>query len=107
FQPLIPFQGSYQVPTTRLLKSASGNGKKLSRGELRENARKLTEHLLSFQITGEVVAVSQGPVLTTYEYKPSAGIKLSKIANLQDDLGVVLGTRELRIVAPIPGKTVV
>jgi DNA segregation ATPase FtsK/SpoIIIE, S-DNA-T family len=107
FQPLVPFEGSYSLPTLRLLKPATGNGKKLSRGEMRETARKLTEHLLSFQITGEVVAVSQGPVLTTYEYKPSAGVKLSKIANLQDDLGIVLGTSELRIIAPIPGKTVV
>lgn len=107
FKELIPFKGSYSLPAPRLLKGDSGSAKKMSKGELRENIQKLCEHLLSFQITGEVVAVSQGPVLTTYEFKPSAGVKLSKIAALQDDLGIVLGTRELRIVAPIPGKTVV
>jgi S-DNA-T family DNA segregation ATPase FtsK/SpoIIIE len=107
FKEVIPFKGSYSLPSPRLLKGDSGNAKKMSKGELRENIQKLCEHLLSFQITGEVVAVSQGPVLTTYEFKPSAGVKLSKIASLQDDLGIVLGTRELRIVAPIPGKTVV
>lgn len=107
FKELIPFKGSYSLPSPRLLKGDSGSAKKISKGELRENIQKLCEHLLSFQITGEVVAVSQGPVLTTYEFKPSAGVKLSKIAALQDDLGIVLGTRELRIVAPIPGKTVV
>ncbi|NBT59759.1 DUF87 domain-containing protein, partial [bacterium] len=107
FKELIPFKGSYSLPSPRLLKGDSGSAKKMSKGELRENIQKLCEHLLSFQITGEVVAVSQGPVLTTYEFKPSAGVKLSKIASLQDDLGIVLGTRELRIVAPIPGKTVV
>lgn len=106
FQDLIPFSGSFSLPSTRLLKNFS-NAKKLSRGELKENSQKLIEHLLSFQITGQVTSVSQGPVLVTYEFKPSAGVKLSKIAGLQDDLGVVLGTRELRIVAPIPGKTVV
>lgn len=107
FKELIPFKGSYSIPSPRLLKGDSGSVKKMSKGEVRENIQKLCEHLLSFQITGEVVAVSQGPVLTTYEFKPSAGVKLSKIASLQDDLGIVLGTRELRIVAPIPGKTVV
>ena len=107
FKELIPFKGSYSLPSPRLLKGDSGSVKKMSKVELRENIQKLCEHLLSFQITGEVVDVSQGPVLTTYEFKPSAGVKLSKIAALQDDLGIVLGTRELRIVAPIPGKTVV
>lgn len=107
FKELVPFKGSYSIPSPRLLKGDTGNAKKMSKGELRENIQKLCEHLLSFQITGEVVDVSQGPVLTTYEFKPSAGVKLSKIAALQDDLGIVLGTRELRIVAPIPGKTVV
>ena len=107
FKELVPFKGSYSLPSPRLLRGDSGNVKKMSKGEIRENIQKLCEHLLSFQITGEVVDVSQGPVLTTYEFKPSAGVKLSKIAALQDDLGIVLGTRELRIVAPIPGKTVV
>lgn len=107
FEELIPSNYTYSLPSLRLLKSDSGSAKKMSKGELKENTQKLIEHLLSFQITGEVVKVSQGPVLTTYEYKPSAGIKLSKIANLQDDLGVVLGTNQLRIIAPIPGKTVV
>jgi DNA segregation ATPase FtsK/SpoIIIE, S-DNA-T family len=107
YQQLIPVSGSFSLPSTRLLKNAEGSVKKLTRSELRENGERLVEHLLSFQITGEVTAVTQGPVLTTYEYKPSAGIKLSKIAGLQDDLGIVMGTNQLRIIAPIPGKTVV
>lgn len=107
YSELVPFKGAYSLPSTRLLKSPSNNPRKMNKGELKENIQKLCEHLLSFQITGEITSVSQGPVLTTYEYKPSAGIKLSRIAALQEDLGVVLGTRELRIVAPIPGKTVV
>jgi S-DNA-T family DNA segregation ATPase FtsK/SpoIIIE len=106
FRELIPFDGSYAPPSLRLLKPGGG-GKRMSRGEARKTGAKLTELLLSFQITGEVTAVSQGPVLTTYEYKPTAGMKLSKIAGLEDDLGIVLGTNQLRIMAPIPGKTVV
>lgn len=107
FQEVMNIPGSATLPSLRLLKSASGGPKRMSRGEAKENAKKLCEILLSFQITGEITAVSEGPVLTTYEFKPSAGMKLSKIAGLQDDLGIVMGTRELRIVAPIPGKTVV
>jgi len=107
FSEMIPFKGAYSLPSTRILKSPSNNPRKMSKSELKETSQKLCEHLLSFQITGEITSVSQGPVLTTYEFKPSAGIKLSKIAALQEDLGVVLGTRELRIIAPIPGKTVV
>lgn len=104
---MLQVQGTFSLPSTRLLKNAEGTAKKQSRSELRDNAEMLTEHLMSFQITGEVTAITQGPVLTTYEFKPSAGMKLSKIANLQDDLGIVMGSNQLRIVAPIPGKTVV
>lgn len=107
FQELIPVTAKYAMPSNRLLKTLSNGAKRLSRGEVKENGKKLVEHLLSFQITGEITAASLGPVLTTYEFKPSAGVKLSKIAALQDDLGIVMGTRELRIIAPIPGKTVV
>lgn len=106
FQEVISFDARYDAPSLRLLK-AGGGGKRMSRSEARQTGAKLVEHLLSFQITGDVTAVSQGPVLTTYEYKPTAGMKLSKIAGLQDDLGVVMGTNQLRVVAPIPGKTVV
>ncbi|MBY0372185.1 DNA translocase FtsK 4TM domain-containing protein [bacterium] len=107
FKQLIPFQGSYNVPSLRLLKNAENKVKRLTRGELKEKAQMIVQHLESFQITGTITAITEGPVLTTYEYKPAAGVKLSKIAGLQEDLGVVLGTNQLRIVAPIPGKTVV
>lgn len=107
FESLIGFQGSYSLPSTRLLKAGDGGATRMSKSELKENSKKLCEHLLSFQITGEVTSIARGPVITTYEFKPSAGIKLSKIASLQDDLGVILGTNALRVVAPIPGKTVV
>ena len=107
FPDVIPFTGTHSLPTTRLLKAHSNGAKKISKKETKEASDALKEHLLSFQITGEVTGISHGPVLTTYEYKPSKGIKLSKIAALEDDLAVVLGASELRIMAPIPGKTVV
>lgn len=107
FQELIAFAGSYHMPSTRLLKTINDGAKRSSRGELKKTSKMICEHLLSFQITGEMEAVSEGPIVFTYEFKPSAGVRLSKIAALQEDLGVILGTRELRIIAPIPGKTVV
>ncbi len=107
FSEPIPFTESYSDISLRLLKKHENNAKRQSRGEIREASLKLVEHLKSFQIFGTIDNVTQGPVVTTYEFKPDAGIKLSKISGLQDDLGVILGTRELRIVAPIPGKTVV
>ncbi len=107
FTPMIPAVGAYQLPSLRLMKGAENKVKRLSKAELRANGEMIVSHLASFQITGEVTAITEGPVITTYEFKPAAGIKLSKIANLQDDLGVVLGTNQLRVIAPIPGKTVV
>lgn len=107
FREMIPYTGSYDMPSARLLKNIPSDAKKMSKGEMKDNGRKLCEHLLSFGITGEMKNIHQGPVLTTYEFKPSAGMKLSKIEALQDDLGVVLGQGALRIIAPIPGKTVV
>lgn len=107
FQDLVPVKGKYTVPSLRSLHHHHGGRKKPSRRELKKNARKLCEHLMSFNVTGEVETICVGPIVTTYEYKPSAGIKLRAIANVQKDLGIVLGTPDLRIVAPIPGKTVV
>ncbi len=107
FQNLIPNTSAYSVPSLRLLKHAENKVKRLSRAELKKNAEMIVDHLASFQINGEITEISEGPVVTTYEYKPAAGVKLSKIAGLQEDLGVVLGTNQLRIIAPIPGKTVV
>jgi len=106
FVELKPMKVKYSMPSPRLLKSHSG-AKKPSKGELKRDSAMLCEHLLNFNITGKITHVSLGPVLTTYEYKPSAGVKLKAIAAVQADLGILLGTPQLRIVAPIPGKTVV
>ena len=80
---------------------------KMSKKEQDEQTKLLTTHLESFQIFGEVVAVHQGPTLTMYEYSLKAGVKLSKIASLNDDLAMALGASSIRILAPIPGKTTI
>ena len=61
----------------------------------------------NFGIDAKVVAINRGPVITSYELKPAPGIKLSKIVGLSDNIAMALASSDLRIEAPIPGKTVV
>jgi S-DNA-T family DNA segregation ATPase FtsK/SpoIIIE len=73
-----------------------------------EKYRKIIESKLeNFDITGSIVNVIKGPVITRFEYKPDPGIKLSKISNLTNDLALALKAEKIRVIAPIPGKGVV
>ncbi|MCG8551973.1 MAG: DNA translocase FtsK [Desulfobacterales bacterium] len=74
---------------------------------IRRDAELLEQKLGYFGIKGEVMEVLPGPVITTFEYKPAPGIKISKIVNLADDLALALSALSIRIVAPIPGKDVI
>src|SRR3954468_12567154 len=71
------------------------------------NIRIIEEKLASFQIPATVVATNTGPVVTQYEVKPDARVKLSRIEGLADDLAMALAARSIRIEAPIPGRDVV
>ncbi|MEP7361155.1 MAG: DNA translocase FtsK, partial [Chloroflexota bacterium] len=71
------------------------------------NIRIIEEKLLSFQIAAHVTATNTGPVVTQYEVKPDANVKLSRIEGLADDLSMALAARSIRIEAPIPGRDVV
>lgn len=74
---------------------------------LLKNARILEQKLKDFNVEGRVVEVRPGPIITVYEFEPAPGIKVSKIVNLADDLSLALSALSVRIVAPIPGKSVV
>ncbi len=74
---------------------------------LQEKARILEGKLKDFNVSGEVVEILPGPVITTFEYRPAPGIKVSKITGLSDDLALALSAISIRIVAPIPGRDVV
>ena len=74
---------------------------------LKGKAKILESKLNDFNVFGEVVEILPGPVITTFEYKPASGIKISKIAGLSDDLALALSAISIRIVAPIPGRDVV
>jgi DNA segregation ATPase FtsK/SpoIIIE, S-DNA-T family len=79
----------------------------LDKEALVETARRLTEKLGDFGISGEVVQIRPGPVITMYEFRPGPGVKISKIQGLSDDLAMAMEALRVRIVAPIPGKNAV
>ncbi len=74
---------------------------------LKEKATLLEEKLRDMGVEGEVINIIVGPVITRFEYRPSSGVKISRIASLSDDLAMALRAEKLRILAPIPGKEVV
>lgn len=98
----------YQLPDPQeLLSDPSGPLSRLSDDELKAQSEVLTKALRSFAIEGRVTEVRPGPVVTMYEFEPAAGTKVARIVNLADDLALALKAISLRIVAPLPGKSVV
>lgn len=98
----------YRYPTVDLL--VQNNQSKLNKEDKKElinNANKLEETLVSFGVEAKVVQVTKGPSVTRFELQPSAGVKVSKIVNLADDIALNLAASGVRIEAPIPGKAVV
>ena len=99
--------GDYRFPSLALLEHEQPATPPQDPGSLAENARLLERKLLDFGVQGKVVEVKPGPVVTMYEFLPAPGIKVNKIAGLQDDLTMALRALSIRIVAPIPGRGVV
>ncbi len=95
------------LPSLELLDRPEAPQRTQSAAELEAQARFLAQKLREFGVEGEVVQVLPGPVITTYEFAPAAGVKVSKILNLQDDLALVMEAVSVRVVAPIPGKAAV
>lgn len=97
----------YKFPPINLLNDISGNNSKAVTAELESTAEKLVETLKSFGVETRVVDVSRGPTVTRYELQPRAGVKISKITSLADDIALNLATAGVRIEAPIPNKAAV
>jgi S-DNA-T family DNA segregation ATPase FtsK/SpoIIIE len=95
------------LPEARLLKEPEAVDQQADRRFLEERARILVEKLASFNIGGRVSAMSQGPVVTTFEIEPDSGVKVIQIVSRREDLALALRSKELRLVAPIPGKAAV
>ena len=98
----------YNYPTLELLKqNVQSKLNKEDKKELINNANKLEETLSSFGVEAKVMQVSRGPSVTRFELQPNAGVKVSKIVNLADDIALNLAASGVRIEAPIPGKSAV
>ena len=97
----------YKYPPVSLLKANSGAGSALTREDLDVTANHLVETLRSFGVETRIVDISRGPTVTRYELQPCAGVKISKITNLVDDIALNLATAGVRIEAPIPNKAAV
>jgi S-DNA-T family DNA segregation ATPase FtsK/SpoIIIE len=100
--------GDYQLPDPEvLLSDPSGPMDRMSDEELKTQSEVLSRALRSFGVEGIVTEVRPGPVVTMYEFEPAPGTKVARIVNLADDLALALKATSLRIVAPLPGKSVV
>ena len=98
---------AFQLPPLSLLEAEVEKRQRIDRDSLIMNSRILEKKLLDYGVEGKVVEVRPGPVITVYEFEPAPGVKVSRIVNLSDDLALALSALSVRIVAPIPGKSVV
>lgn len=99
--------GDFELPSISLLEDPEERPQSVNSESLRMQSKLLEKKLEDFGVHGQVVAVTPGPVITTYEYAPAAGVKINKIVNLADDLALALRAISVRIVAPIPGKAAI
>ncbi|MFM2162355.1 MAG: hypothetical protein RLZZ383_1867, partial [Pseudomonadota bacterium] len=97
----------FQLPQLNLLDPVPEQRATINEEELRGLAQTVEDSLASFKVTGRVVNVRVGPVVTTFEYLPDQGITVKRIQTLSDDLAMALCAMSVRVVAPIPGKGVV
>lgn len=106
FEFMVAGQG-LRLPPIDLLEDSKAEVKPTDHESLQMQSRLLEKKLGDFDVSGKVLAVSPGPVVTMYEYEPAPGIKINKVVSLADDLAMALRATSIRIVAPIPGKSVI
>ncbi|MGP4040240.1 DNA translocase FtsK [Gracilibacillus sp. D59] len=97
----------YQLPLMNILELPKNFGKQQDKTHIQRVVRKLEKTFQSFGVKARVTKVHVGPSVTKYEVYPEAGVKVSKIVNLHDDLALALAAKDIRIEAPIPGKSAV
>jgi len=103
FDPTLEL-AKYQFPTLDLLKKYDTEGITINQEELEENKNKIVDTLSNYKIGIASIKATIGPTVTLYEIVPDAGIRISKIKNLEDDIALSLSALGIRIIAPIPGK---
>jgi S-DNA-T family DNA segregation ATPase FtsK/SpoIIIE len=100
--------GPYTPPDAgEIFQPPPEGARRYDRDSLIMNSRILEKKLADFGVQGRVVTVHPGPVITMYEFEPAPGVKVNRITNLSDDLALALRALSIRIIAPIPGKSVV
>jgi len=97
----------YQLPSINLLDAPAHSDQSGELNAIQANAKKLEQTFLSFGVKAKVTQVHLGPAVTKYEVLPDVGVKVSRIVSLHDDLALALAARDIRIEAPIPGKSAV
>ena len=104
FDPTLELS-NYKYPTIELLKDyTAGKGITINQEELEENKNRIVETLNNYKIGISNIKATVGPTVTLYEIVPDAGIRISKIKNLEDDIALSLSALGIRIIAPIPGR---
>ncbi len=105
FDPTLELK-NFQFPTLELLKdyNANGGGITINQEELEENKNRIVDTLKNYKIDIAQIKATVGPTVTLYEIIPEAGIRISKIKSLEDDIALSLAALGIRIIAPIPGK---
>ncbi|MEZ4333883.1 MAG: DNA translocase FtsK 4TM domain-containing protein [Myxococcota bacterium] len=99
--------GPFRLPDITLFSAPPDGERSYDRDSLLMNSKILEKKLADFGVQGRVVRVHPGPVITMYEYEPAPGIKVNRIVGLTDDLTMALRAISIRIIAPLPGKSVV
>lgn len=97
----------YVLPPFRLLGKPNSAGKSGDQNDYMQTARKLEATLESFGVRAKVLEVVRGPAVTRYEIQPDIGVKVSRIVNLTDDIALALAAKDIRMEAPIPGKSAI
>lgn len=98
---------SYKLPPLSILKKVNKPKHPKVTKEISENAALLVETLQSFGVSAKIINTCQGPAVTRYELEPAAGVKVSKIVGLSDDIALKLAATGIRMEAPIPGKAAI
>lgn len=97
----------YVLPSPDLLAEPTHNSQQQEKSHIQATVRKLEHTFQSFGVKAKITKVHVGPAVTKYEVYPEAGVKVSRIVNLHDDLALALAAKDIRIEAPIPGKSAV
>ncbi|APB71412.1 DNA translocase FtsK [Paenibacillus polymyxa] len=105
--PVPPPPKPYKLPSFRLLAKPQNTGKGMGQKDYMQTARKLEATLESFGVRAKVLEVVRGPAVTRYEIQPDIGVKVSRIVSLTDDIALALAAKDIRMEAPIPGKSAI